>query len=326
MGSGTFNLATTGLTMIATLFLRTTRVALLAAIVLLASGFGSSLKAQSIAAMVNGEAVTNADIEQRMKLVQLTTQKGITRQQALEELINDKVKIKEAKKYGLDLSASDVDAAFGNMASRMRMNGDQLTKTLESKGIRPETLKFRIKADMTWSNLVRGRFQSSFLVPEKDLAGVGEATGDKPETESFEYLVRPIVLIVPRGSPASVIEARRKEAELIRGRIQSCDEAQSLFRAMRDGAIRDQISKTSADLPPNLRELLDKTPVGKLTPPEVTKQGVEMVALCSRKPTKADTPAKRAAREKIYTEKYEAKSKSYLQEVRKGSMIEMRNN
>jgi peptidyl-prolyl cis-trans isomerase SurA len=75
-----------------------------------------------------------------------------------------------------------------------------------------------------------------------------------------------------------------------------------------------------------LRELLDKTPVGKLTPPEVTKQGIEMVALCSRKPTKADTPAKRAAREKIYNEKYEAKSKSYLQEVRKGSMIEIKSN
>jgi peptidyl-prolyl cis-trans isomerase SurA len=67
---------------------------------------------------------------------------------------------------------------------------------------------------------------------------------------------------------------------------------------MRDAAIRDQLTKTSADLPPNLRELLDKLPVGKLTPPEVTKQGVEMVALCSRKPTKADTPAKREAREK----------------------------
>ena len=326
MRSGTSNLATTGLTMTATLLFRTTRAALLASAFLLASASGSSLMAQSIAAMVNGEAITNSDIDQRMKLVQLTTQKGISRQQALDELINDKVKIKEAKKYGLNLSASDIDAAFGNMASRMRMNSDQLTKTLESKGIRPETLKLRIQADMTWNSLVRGRFQSSFLVPEKELAGIGES-GDKPETESFEYLVRPIVLIVPRGSPSSVIESRRKEAEMLRGRIQSCDEAQTMFRAMRNGAIRDPITKTSADLPPNLRELLDKTPIGKLTPPEVTKQGIEMVALCSRKPTtRADTPAKRAAREKIASQKYEAKSKSYLQEVRKGAMIEMRHN
>lgn len=310
--------------MIATFFLRFARTASLAAAVLIVSAYGSGVMAQSVAAMVNGEAITNFDIDQRIKLTTLTTRKTPSRQEALDDLINDKIKIKEGKKYGLDLSPTDVDGAFGNMASRMRMNSDQLVKTLAGHGIRPETLKLRIKADMTWGNLVRGRFQSSFLVPEKDLAGIGES-GDKPETESFEYLVRPIVLIVPRGSPPATIEARRKEAELLRSRIQSCDEAQELFRAMRDAAIRDQLTKTSADLPPNLRELLDKTPVGKLTPPEVTKQGVEMVALCSRKPTKADTPAKREAREKIYNQKYEAKSKSYLQEVRKGSMIEIRN-
>jgi peptidyl-prolyl cis-trans isomerase SurA len=314
----------TGLNMISTFLLRYTRMVSLVAAVLAVQGFSSTVMAQSVAAMVNGEAVTNFDIEQRIKLTKLTTQKTISRQEALEELINDKLKIKEAKRYGLDMSSSDIDGAYGNMASRMRMNPEQLSKTLEGHGIRPETLKSRIKADMTWGNLVRGRFQSNLLVPEKDLAGI-EQSGDKLETESFEYLVRPIVLIVPRGSPSSAIEARRKEAELLRSRIQSCDEAQSLFRSMRDAAIRDQLTKTSADLPPALRELLDKTPIGKLTPPEVTKQGVEMVALCSRKPTKADTPAKRAAREKIYNQKYEAKSKSYLEEIRKGAMIEMRN-
>lgn len=314
-----------GLTMTATSFPRYARTALLAAAVLIGSSLGSGLMAQSVAAIVNGEAITQFDIDQRIKLTTLTTRKTPSRQEALQELINDKLKIKEGKKYGLDMSSSDIDGAYGNMASRMRLSAEQLSKTLEGHGIRPETLKARIKADMTWGNLVRGRFQSSFLVPEKDLAGIGES-GNNSETESFEYLVRPIVLIVPRGSPPAAIESRRKEAELLRNRIQSCDEAQELFRAMRDAAIRDQLTKTSADLPPNLRELLDKTPVGKLTPPEVTKQGIEMVALCSRKPTKADTPAKREAREKIYNQKYEAKSKSYLQEIRKGAMIEMRSN
>ena len=309
--------------MVAT-FLRYAQTVSLAVAVLALPGFGSVVMAQSVAAMVNGEAITNLDVDQRIKLTMLTTKKAISRQEALTELINDKLKIREGKKYGLDMSASDIDGAYGNMASRMRMNAEQLNKTLEGHGIRPETLKGRIKADMTWGNLVRGRFQSNLLVPEKDLAAF-DKQGSNSEGESFEYLVRPIVLIVPRGSASSVVEARRKEAELLRGKISSCDEAQELFRSMRDAAIRDQLTKTSADLPPNLRELLDKLPIGKLTPPEVTKQGVEMVALCSRKPTKADTPAKREAREKIYNQKYEAKSKSYLEEIRKGAMIEMRN-
>ncbi len=136
--------------------------------------------------------------------------------------------------------------------------------------------------------------------------------------------MQPIVLIVPRGSGQAAMEARQKEAEALRSRVQTCDEANSLFKSMQNAAIRDAVIKTSADIPAVLRELLDKTPVGHLTPPEVTKQGVEMVALCDRKPTTLDTPKKREIREKMFTEKYEAKSKAYLQEIRKAAMIEYR--
>jgi peptidyl-prolyl cis-trans isomerase SurA len=72
-----------------------------------------------------------------------------------------------------------------------------------------------------------------------------------------------------------------------------------------------------------LREILDKTPVGQMTAPEVTRQGVEMVALCSRNPS-TETPEKRAAREKLYSQKYDAQAKKYLEEARRSSMIEYR--
>jgi peptidyl-prolyl cis-trans isomerase SurA len=136
--------------------------------------------------------------------------------------------------------------------------------------------------------------------------------------------MRPIVLIVPRGSAPAAIEARQKEAEALRARVQTCDEANAFFKSMQNAAIRDTVIRTSADIPQVLRELLDKTPIGHLTPPEVTKQGVEMVALCARNPTKIDTPKKKEIRDKMFVQKYEAKSKSYLQEVRRAAMIECR--
>jgi len=73
-----------------------------------------------------------------------------------------------------------------------------------------------------------------------------------------------------------------------------------------------------------LREVLDKTPIGHLTAPEVTKQGIEMVALCGRAPTTIDTPKKKEVRDKMFAEKYETKSKAYLQDLRKAAMIEYR--
>ena len=286
---------------------------------------GSPLQAQSVAVMVNGEPITDYDIEQRSKLNFLTTRKKPARQDIINELIDEKVKVKEGKKFGVEPTSSDVDQSYAQMASRMRISADQLSKTLEGQGIRPDTLKARLKAEIVWTSLVRGRFKGSLQVGEKDVAAAAQAAGnEKLETEAFEYQMRPVVLIVPKGSSPALFEARRKEAEALRNRVQTCAEANALFKAMQNATIRTVVTKTSADLPQVLRDVLDKTPIGHLTAPEQTKQGIEMVALCGRKPTTIDTPKKREIRDKMYVEKYEAKSKSYLKEVRKAAMIEYR--
>jgi peptidyl-prolyl cis-trans isomerase SurA len=293
---------------------------------LLLMGSGSPSHAQTVVVMVNGDPITNYDIEQRSKLNFLTTHKPADRQQVINELIDEKVKIKEGKKFGVDPTASDVDQSYTAMSSRMRITPEQLTKSLESQGIRPDTLKDRMKAEMVWTSLVRGRFKESLQIGEKDVAAAVQVNGggEKPEAESFEYKMQPIVLIVPRGSAPAAIEARQKEAEALRSRVQTCDEANAFFKSMQNAAIREAVTKTSADIPAVLRQVLDSTPIGHLTPPEVTKQGVEMVALCGRKPTTVDTPKKKEVRDKMYAEKYEAKSKWYLQECRKAAMIEYR--
>jgi peptidyl-prolyl cis-trans isomerase SurA len=309
--------------------LRPLLLALVCAAALVAAGCCSPLLAQSVAVMVNGEPITNYDIEQRSKLMFLSSHKQPTRQEVINELIDEKVKIKEAKKYSVDPTGSDVDQAYGTMASRMHITPEQLTKTLDAQGVRPDTMKQRLRAEMVWSALVRGRFKESLQVGEKEVAAAAAAievkgNDDKQEAESFEYKMQPIVLIVPRGSAPAVIEARQKEAESLRNRIQTCEEANALFKSMQNAAIREPVTKTSADMPPPLREVLDKTPIGHLTEPEITKQGVEMVALCGRKPTTIDTPKKKEVRDKMFAEKYEAKSKAYLQEVRRAAMIEYR--
>ena len=285
----------------------------------------SPSQAQTVACMVTGEPITDYDIEQRSKLDFISTHKQPARQDVINELIDEKLKIREAKKFGVDPSSSDIEQSYAAMSARMRITPDQLTKSLESQGIRSDTLKSRIKADMVWGSLVRGRYKESLQVGEKDVDEKAKSEGDDAQqSEAFEYKMQPIVLIVPRGSAAAAIETRQKEAEALRARVQTCDDANALFKSMQNAAIRETVIKTSADIPPVLRELLDKTPIGHLTPPEVTKQGVEMVALCARNPTKIDTPKKKEIRDKMFVQKYEAKSKSYLQEIRKAAMIECR--
>lgn len=274
--------------------------------------------------MVNGEPITQMDIDQRMKLNALSGAKDNSRQSVIEDLINEKVKIKEGKKFSVDPGTGEVDGSYATMASRMRLTPDQLTQQLASKGIRPNTLKSRLKADMVWNAIVRGRFKQSLQVGEKEVEAAVQSQGGDAMAEAFEYQMRPLVLIVPRGAGGGLAEARHKEATALRERIQSCEDAIRTFKGTQNATVKGIVVKNSADLPPNLRELLDKTPIGHLTPPEVTAQGIEMVALCARKPTKVDTPKKREVREKMFAERFDAKSKSYLADVRKSAMIEYR--
>jgi peptidyl-prolyl cis-trans isomerase SurA len=277
-----------------------------------------------VVVVVNGEPITAYDVDQRQRLMQLGTQKVPTRQDVLNELIDDKLKVHIGKRYELELPDSAVDSAFENVARSSRTTPEQFAKALAAAGVDIKAFKERLRADIVWGQIVRGKFQSSLQVGEKDVFTALESRNKSEDDVGFEYRLTPIVFVVPRGSPEAVIEARRREAEALRQRFQNCEEGIRFARALRDVAVREPIVRASADLAVALRGVLDGIEVGKLTPPEVTQGGVEMFALCSKKQTTVDTPGKREVRDKMFAQKFQAQAKRYLRELRNAAMIEYR--
>src|SRR5262249_24692013 len=125
-------------------------------------------------------------------------------------------------------------------------------------------------------------------------------------------------------SAPPVLEARRKDAEAFRARFQTCEEAVASARGMKDVAVRNMVTRLSADLAPGLRTLLENTPIGHLTAPEPTAEGLQLFALCERKQTTEETPIKRQVREEMFNTSFENRTKRYLEELRRSAMIEYR--
>jgi peptidyl-prolyl cis-trans isomerase SurA len=71
-----------------------------------------------VVALVNGDPITALDVAQRMRLVELMTHKTPTRQDALEELISEKIKLQQARIQRIEITDAQVDKVFGNMAQR----------------------------------------------------------------------------------------------------------------------------------------------------------------------------------------------------------------
>ncbi len=280
--------------------------------------------AQGVVVLVNGDPITNFDIEQRSKLLQVSTQKTPPRQEVVEELINEKVKIQLLKRYTIPDIDKDVDNAYANMARRMRQSPKEFGEQLSKTGIMPETLKSRMKADIVWTQIIRGRYQASFQFSDRDIQSKIDAKhppGTAPTTVSYDYTLRPILFVVPRGSPPAAFEARAKEAEALRAQFQSCEEGIALARNVRFVAVRAPVTKNSAELPAALRDILTRTEVGRLTPPETTQQGVEVYAVCGRKQGE-NALEKKEARDQLYNEAFESRAKAFLKELRSQAMIE----
>ena len=282
----------------------------------------STACAQQVIAFVNGEPVTALDIAHRAKFLQMSTKKVPTPKEVMDSLIDEILEVHEAKRFGLDVSDEDVNKAYAGVATRMGMDAQKLTQVLANGGASADTLKRRLKAQYAWASLVRGRFKASLEIRDSDVEAQLELhKSDKPDV-GYEYIMRPIVFIVPRGSPDATVEARKHEADALRSRFVNCNDGIPFARALGEVAVRDQVSKFSADLPEALRRILDSTAVGHLTPPETTNEGVQMFAVCDKKETKSDTPEMHEIRDQMFQQKFGAKAKRYLEDLRRAAMIE----
>ncbi|HET7806079.1 MAG TPA: SurA N-terminal domain-containing protein [Pseudolabrys sp.] len=282
--------------------------------------------AAQVVVIANGSPITEYDIQQRMKLDASATHKTATRQQIIDDLIDDRLKISKAKVYGLEVDDYEVSRAFEGMATRQHITVQQFSQVLERAGISPNTVKARIRAELTWQQLIRGKFGSSLQVGDSDVAN---ALKSRNESEApavgYIYTLYPVTIVVPRGSNEATIAAKRSIADNLRSRFVSCNEGLATARALRDVAVREPITRSSADLSAQLREILGNIEVGHLTAPEVTPQGLQMFAVCNKKETTAESPLRREVREQLYTKRFEAESKRFLDEIRKSAMIEYKN-
>jgi len=271
---------------------------------------------------VGGEPITAVDITQRTKLIQLSTQKIPSRQDVLDELIDDKLKVQLSKRYIAEVPKREIESSYATIARRAGMTPAQFTKMIESNGMSADTLKSRIHADFVWSQIVRGKFQGSLQVGEKDIEVKLQAS-HKDAPGGFEFKLRPVLFLVPKGSAPAAFESRKRDAEALRSRFANCEEGLRIAMTLPDVVVREPITRASADIAQQQRDILNGTAIGHLTPPDITPQGVEVFAVCNKAAAAgADSPARRQLRDEMYNERYQALSKKFLKELRSQALIE----
>lgn len=270
-------------------------------------------QAQSIMAQVNNRAITGMDVAQRVRIAALVDRRRLGSREALEELIDDQAKIIEASRIGYRINDEGVDNEFNKIAKSNGQNPREFEDVLRRSGLEPSAVRDKLRANLAWQALLRDRVKLGTQVTR---AEVESAAGERKRGERVvEYSLIPVVFVVPPGaSPGS----RVASANAARAKFTGCDNGFDSLRSMPDVFVRPMIVRTSGDLTKPLAALLDKTPVGKMTPPAAGEQGIESIAVCSKRDTTGSEASDTAAvAESIAEKKVQTSSKAYLAEIRK---------
>ena len=278
----------------------------------------------SIPVLVNDVPITEYDVNQRRRLDMLgSAGKPVSRDQAIEELIDQLVESIEAQRQNVGVPDSQVDAAYANIAQHVKMTPAGLTKALASQGIDGVSLKKRLRAQMVWQILVQRRTVSKAKVTSQDIKDALAAKGDGSATAT-EYELQQIIFVVPKGSPDSLFSQRLNQAQAYRQRFAGCDKSIDQAKSLHDVVVKNMGRRTSADFNGPVADALQKAKVGDTTPPQRSGEGIELLAVCSTHEIQSNAQARTEAENSLYIKQAADLGKDYLQELRKQAIIERR--
>ncbi len=133
-------------------------------------------KAQAI---VNGDVITDTDIEQRLNLVVAANggrisadEKPRLRLQVLRNLIDEKLQIQEAASNDIRIADEEVDRSFNRVAQNFKRTPAAFEQYLRDAGSSPASLKQQIRGELAWSRVLRRRVEPLVNVGDDEVQGV----------------------------------------------------------------------------------------------------------------------------------------------------------
>ncbi len=178
---------------------------------------------QRIVALVNDEPISAYDVLQRLRLT-IAQVGGIENQdelarleeQVIRNMVDDKLKIQEARSFEVEITDVDANDAFARQADGMGMTPQQFESQLAQMGVSKSVFLEQIKAEIAWSSLVNGRFGNSAQPSSEEVTQ--EIDQLKSNAGKPEYLLSEIFLLVSdaaqenavRGNAQRIVEQLRQ--------------------------------------------------------------------------------------------------------------------
>lgn len=243
----------------------------------------------SIVAIVDGDVISETDVENRAKLFALSTGLHMSpevlnrlRPQVVGQLIDERLRLREVQRRHIVVQDQDIAAALQEIETRNGMPPGALRAKLGSQGVALRTLIDQIRVQLGWTRVLRQELGEKVRISDAEIDA--EMTRLKAEAGQPEYHASEIFIAV--DNPSHAADARRF--------------ADTVIQQLRSGApfpvVAAQFSQNQEALQggdlgwvhadqvdPGVAAVLAQMPIGAVSNPIPVPGGISIVTLRARR-------------------------------------------
>lgn len=193
---------------------------------------------EAIVAVVNGDAITRADVENREKLFALSAGLPLNKDvldhlapQVTQSLIDERLRLQEEQRRKIVVADQDIADAIASIEQRNNMPQGTLRERLAAQGVSPRTLIDQIRTQLGWNRVLREELGAKGQISDADIAAriaqikgqagqneyhIGEifiSATDPAHQDQAQHFADTVITQLRQGAPFPVVAAQFSQSE-----------------------------------------------------------------------------------------------------------------
>lgn len=290
-----------------------------------------------IVAVVNNEAITLTDLLDRVAYFLYETQQVVPRseeqalkQRVLQRMVEARLQLQEARREGITVSEGEVTERLARVMERLGFKTEEeLGRLVETQGLTMEAVRKRFREQIMIQKVTARKVALRVSVTEPEIERYLQENREKLEV-GLGFQARHILIAPSTPATESAWEAARAVADEVWALIKDGrDFAQLAMKYSQDPSAQeggDLGVLKQGELAPEIEARVIRLEPGGVTAPFRTELGYHLFKLewKDRLTGEALEQTKRQIREILFRQKYEARLREWLEEIKRRAVVEIR--
>ncbi len=236
---------------------------------------------------IDDAVVTEWQVAQRARFLDLFRTPGDTRAIAIERLIEETLQIEAGRDAGIAPTPEAIEAGMTEFAARVELPLEEFLEAIGQGGVSPEAFRDFVTAGIVWRDLIRSRFGPEVRPEDDEIDARLIETGAEGGTR---VLLSEIIL--PADDPATAAASRARAADL--ARLSDAEAFAAAARLYSQAPTRIQGGaldwRPLAVLPDVVRPTLGGLPAGRASAPVELGSSIAVFFMRDREEVRAAPP------------------------------------